>query len=137
MKLVSEVNCSTSSNICLFCSHARLKSLQNKMQSHLQKHSASRSLIPQDLLSHFQAFLQSLLLLFYFCVFLSQLSELVWKLAEEIKSRQSASKGFLSFGPPANGNKITPKNPYFAIIETQRERCPPCLISEATNISFA
>ena len=49
------------------------------------------------------SFLQSLLL-FHFCVFLSQLSELVWKLAEEI-SLQSASKCFQSFGPLANGNK--------------------------------
>ena len=49
--------------------------------------------------------LQSLLLLFYFCVSLSQLSDLlVWKLAEEI-SLQSASKCFQSLGPPANGNK--------------------------------
>ena len=50
------------------------------------------------------SFLQSLLLLFHFCVFLSQLSELVRKLAEEI-SLQSASKCFQSFGPLANGNK--------------------------------
>ena len=50
------------------------------------------------------SFLQSLLLLFHFCVFLSQLPELVWKLAEEI-SLQSASKHFPSLGPPANNNK--------------------------------
>ena len=50
------------------------------------------------------SFLQSLLLLFHFCVFLSQLSEPVWKLAEEI-SLQSASKCFQSFGPLANGNE--------------------------------
>ena len=45
----------------------------------------------------------SLLLLFHFCLFLSQLSELVWKLVDEI-SLQSASKRFPSFGPLANGN---------------------------------
>ena len=71
-------------------------------------------LVSQDLLSHINvsmvSFLQSLLLLFHFCVFLSQLSELVWKLAEEI-SLQSASKRFSSFGPPANGNKSNSKNP--------------------------
>ena len=65
-------------------------------------------LVSQDLLSHINvsmvSFLQSLLLLFHFCVFLSQVSELVWKLAEE-KSLQSASKRFPSFGPPTNGNK--------------------------------
>ena len=74
------------------------------------------SLIPRDLLSHIHismvSFLQSLLLLFHFCVFLSQLSELVWKLAEEI-SLQSASKRFPSFGPPANGNKSNAKKSRF------------------------
>ena len=59
----------------------------------------------------------SLLLLFHFCLFLSQLSELVWKLVEEI-SLQSASKRFPSFGPPANGNKSNAKSPDFAQIET-------------------
>ena len=58
------------------------------------------------------SFLQSSLLLFHFCVFLSQLSELVWKLAEEI-SLQSASKCFQSFGPPANGNKSNAKKSRF------------------------
>ena len=58
------------------------------------------------------SFLQSLLLLFHFCVFLSQLSELVWKLTEEI-SPQSASKCFQSFGPPANGNKSNSKKSRF------------------------
>ena len=58
------------------------------------------------------SFLQSLLLPFHFCVFLSQLSELVWKLAEEI-SLQSASKCFQSFGPPANGNKSNAKKSRF------------------------
>ena len=58
------------------------------------------------------SFLQSLLLLFHFCIFLSQLSELVWKLAEEI-SLQSASKCFQSFGPPANGNKSNAKKSRF------------------------
>ena len=71
---------------------------------------------PQDLLSHINvstvSFLQSLLLLFHYCVFLSQLSELVWKLAEEI-SLQSASKCFQSFGPPANGNKSNAKKSRF------------------------
>ena len=85
------------------------------------KHSASRSLIPQDLLSYVNvsmvSLLQSLLLLFQFCVFLSQLPELVWKLVEEI-SLQSASKRFPSFGPPANGNKSSDKSPDFAQIET-------------------
>ena len=57
------------------------------------------------------SFLQSLLL-FHFCVFLSQLSELVWKLAEEI-SLQSASKRFPSFGPPANGNNSNVKKSRF------------------------
>ena len=73
-------------------------------------------LVSQDLLSHINvsmvSFLQSLLLLFHFCVFLSQLSELVWKLAEEI-SLQSASKRFPSFGPPANGNKSNSKKSRF------------------------
>ena len=45
-----------------------------------------------------------LLFLFHFCVFLLQLSELVWKLAEGI-SLQSASKRLPSFGPSSNGNK--------------------------------
>ena len=80
------------------------------------KHSTSRSLIWCDLLSHTNvsmvSFLQSLLLLFHFCVFLSQLSELVWKLAEGI-SLQSASKRFQSFGPPANDNKSNAKKPRF------------------------
>ena len=58
------------------------------------------------------SFLQSLLLLFHFCVFLSQLSELVWKLAEEI-SLESAPKGVPSFGPPANNNKSTAKKSRF------------------------
>ena len=58
------------------------------------------------------SFLNYLLLLFYFCVFLSQLSELAWKLAEEI-SLQSASKRFPSFGPPANGNKSNAKKSRF------------------------
>ena len=58
------------------------------------------------------SFWQSLLLLFQFCVFLSQLSELVWKLAEEI-SLQSASKRFPSFGPPANGNNSNVKKSRF------------------------
>ena len=58
------------------------------------------------------SFLQSLLLLFHFCVFLSQLSEFVWKLAEDI-SLQSASRRFPSFGPPANGNKSNPKKSRF------------------------
>ena len=58
------------------------------------------------------SFSQSLLLLFHFCVFLSQLSELVWRLAEEI-SLQSASKRFPSFGPPANGNKSNAKKSRF------------------------
>ena len=73
-------------------------------------------LVSQDLLSHINvsmvSFLQSLLLLFHFCLFLSQLSELVWKLAEEI-SLQSASKRFPSFGPPANGNKSNSKKSWF------------------------
>ena len=73
-------------------------------------------LVSQDLLSHINvsmvSFLQSLLLLCHFCVFLSQLSELVWKLAEEI-SLQSASKRFPSFGPPANGNKSNAKKSRF------------------------
>ena len=76
------------------------------------KHSTSRSLIRQDLLNHINvsmvSFLQSLLLLFHFCVFLSQLSELVWKLAEEI-SLQLATKRFPSFGPLANSNKSNAK----------------------------
>ena len=50
----------------------------------------------------------SLLLLFHFCVFLSQLSEFVWKLAEQI-SPQSASNRFPYFGPPANDNKSNAK----------------------------
>ena len=58
------------------------------------------------------SFLQSLLLLFHFCVFLSQLSEPVWKRAEEI-SLQSASKRFPSFGPQANGNKSNAKKSRF------------------------
>ena len=60
------------------------------------------------------SFLQSLLSLFHFCVFFSQLSELVWKLAEE-KGFQSASKHFASLmdiWPTAM--KVTPKNPNFA-----------------------
>ena len=45
-----------------------------------------------------------LLFLFHCCVFLLQLSELVWKLAEGI-SLQSASNRLPSFGPSSNGNK--------------------------------
>ncbi|MCG8407905.1 MAG: hypothetical protein MI923_22115, partial [Phycisphaerales bacterium] len=59
------------------------------------------------------SFLQSLLSLFHFCVFLSQLFELVWKLAEEI-SFQSASKHFASLmdiRPTAM--KVTPKKSQF------------------------
>ena len=41
-----------------------------------------------------------------------QLSELVWKLVEEI-SLQSASKCFPCFGPPANGNKSNAKKSRF------------------------
>ena len=71
------------------------------------------------------SFLQSLLLLFHFCVFLSQLSELVWKLAEEI-SLESTSKRFPSFisifGPPANGNKSNAKNPIVELVATQHFR---------------
>ena len=60
------------------------------------------------------SFLQSLLLLFHFCVFLSQLSEPVWKLGEEIQiSFQSASKRLASSGPPANGNKSNAKKSRF------------------------
>ena len=58
------------------------------------------------------SFLQSLLLLFHFCVFLSQLSGLVWKLVEEI-SLQSASKRFPSFALLANGNKSNAKKSRF------------------------
>ena len=58
------------------------------------------------------SFLQSLLLLFHFCVFLSQLSEPVWKLAEEI-SLQSTSKRLPSSGPPANGNNSNAKKSRF------------------------
>ena len=65
------------------------------------------------------SFLQSLLLLFHFCIFLSQLSELVWKLAEEI-SLQSASKRFASFGPPANGNKSNAKKSRFQRVGPNR-----------------
>ena len=50
--------------------------------------------------------------MFPFCVFLSQLSELVWKLAKEI-SLQSASKRFPSFGPPANSYKSNAKKSRF------------------------
>ena len=55
---------------------------------------------------------ESLLLLLHSCVFLLQLSELVWKLTEEI-SLQSASKRFLSFGPPSIGNESNAKNSWF------------------------
>ena len=58
------------------------------------------------------SFLQWLLLLFHFCVFLSQFSELVWKLAEEI-ILQSASKRFPSFGSLTNGNKSNAKKSRF------------------------
>ena len=64
----------------------------------------------------------------YCCCFISAYSfhnylhELVWKLAEEL-SLQSAYKRFPSFsGPPAKTIKVTPKNPDFAQIETQREQ---------------
>ena len=60
------------------------------------------------------SFLQSLFLLFHFCVVFSQLSELVWKLTEEI-SLQLASKRFSSFGSPANGNKSNAKNSRFLL----------------------
>ena len=88
-------------SVCLFLSSARSKSLLTR-----------RCRNPQDLLSHIHvsivSFFKSLLLLFHLCVFLSQLFELVSKLAEEI-SRQSAPKRFQSFGLPANGNKVKPK----------------------------
>ena len=65
------------------------------------------------------------------CVFLSLLSELVWKLAEEISLQSAAkkSKRFPSFGPPLNGNKsnakkisISPKSKllYIGSIRTRR-----------------
>ena len=77
----------------------------------LAKPNSTRSLQSHQCLNGF--FLtESLLLLFHFCVFLSQLPELVWKLTEEI-SLQSASKRFPSFGPPANGNEINAKNSRF------------------------
>ena len=60
------------------------------------------------------SFLLPLLLLFHFCVFLSRLSELVWKLAEEI-SFQSASKLSPSCGPPASGNKSNAKKSRFRL----------------------
>ena len=60
------------------------------------------------------SFLQSLLLLFHFCVFLSQLSELVWKLAEEIKS-SIGIKTLPIFCPPANGNKSNAKKTRFSL----------------------
>ena len=135
---MSEVSCSKSSNICLICSRSSLKRLKDIYKNAIStlwiirkvsqklyydfmalvflKHSASRSSPPQDLLSHINvsmvSFLQFLLLPFHFCVFLSQLSELVWKLAEEI-SLQSASKCFQSFGPPVNGNKSNAKKSRF------------------------
>ena len=49
---------------------------------------------------------------FHFCVFLSRLSELVWKLAGEI-IHQLAVKRFPSLGPPANGNEINAKKSRF------------------------
>ena len=58
------------------------------------------------------SFLHSLLLLFHFCVFLSRLSELVWKLAGEIIF-QLALKRFPSLGPPANGNESNAKKSRF------------------------
>ena len=58
------------------------------------------------------SFWHSLLLLFHFCVFHSQLSELVWRLVEEI-SLQTASKRFPSFGLSANGNKSNAKKSRF------------------------
>ena len=88
-----------------FVGHRELKFTNASLQNILLQELNSTV---QDLLSHINvsmvSFLQSLLLLFHFCVFLSQVSELVWKLAEE-KSLQSASKRFPSFGPPTNGNK--------------------------------
>ena len=48
-----------------------------------------------------------------FCFFLSQLSELVWKLAGE-KSLQLAALGSFPFpGPPANGNESNAKKSRF------------------------
>ena len=49
---------------------------------------------------------------FHFCVFLSRLSELVWKLAGEM-SHQLALKRFPSLVPPANGNEINAKKSRF------------------------
>ena len=64
--------------------------------------------VRQDLLSYvgvlMVSLLQGLLLLFHFCLFLSRLSELLWKLAGEI-SFQMPLKRFTSLGPPANGNE--------------------------------
>ena len=57
-------------------------------------------------------FVLIVLLLFHFCVFLSRLSELVWKLAGEI-SYQLALKRFPSLGPPANGNESNAKKSRF------------------------
>ena len=57
-------------------------------------------------------FVLIVLLLFHFCVFLSRLSELVWKLAGEI-SHQLALKRFPSLGPPANGNESNAKKSRF------------------------
>ena len=78
------------------------------------KHSATRSLIPQDLLRFIHmlmvSFWQSLLILFHFCVFLSQLSKLVLKLSTRTNE---PSKLFPPFGPPANCNKRNAKRSRF------------------------
>ena len=98
-------------SVCLFSSSAGSKSLLTRRCKTFCSMKLNSTRSPQ---SHpyvsMVSFLKSLLLLFHLCVLLSQLFELVWKLAEEI-SRQSAPKRFLSFGPPANGNKVTPKIP--------------------------
>ena len=60
---------------------------------------------------------ESLSSLFHFCLFLPQLPELVWKVAEKL-SLQSASKRFPSLVLRLTTMKVTPKIPDFAQIET-------------------
>ena len=101
---------------CLFDFNGCREVYFKVFQRVVAKHCASRSLFrnicqPHPFLNGF--FLtQSLLLLFHFCVFLSRLSELLWKQAREI-SYQLALKRFPSLGPPANGNESNAKKSRF------------------------
>ena len=103
--------------VCWILSAVRGFNQQFTKTNRCNEHCASRS---QDLLGSPQShpclnvfFLTySLSLLFHFCIFLSRLSELVWKLVGEI-SLQLALKRQPSLGPLIDGNEDNAKKSRF------------------------